>query len=177
MCRACTGLYAVTPDHHPIIKETLPGSVNSIGFSGHGLMQSPATGKLVVDGKATSIDISSLTVERFDGRSPLSEDAVIDWVSGVRYRMVSEATCRYRTQTARDGSAAVVVGQQERCFQRRSGEFFHSYLRGVEYGSSYSCHEYSVGTVLRHQGGLRKVRLTRSRRQGYRPLQDRSARL
>jgi sarcosine oxidase subunit beta len=80
--RAWAGLYAVTPDHHPIIEETLPGFINAIGFSGHGFMQSPATGELVaelvVDGEATSIDISSLTAERFEGGSPLSEGTVID---------------------------------------------------------------------------------------------------
>ncbi|MCD2204599.1 NAD(P)/FAD-dependent oxidoreductase [Halobacterium sp. KA-6] len=80
--RAWAGLYAVTPDHHPIIEETRPGFVNAIGFSGHGFMQSPATGQLVaelvVDGEATSIDISSLTSDRFEGGSPLSEGTVID---------------------------------------------------------------------------------------------------
>lgn len=80
--RAWAGLYAVTPDHHPIIEETRPGFVNAIGFSGHGFMQSPATGQLVaelvVDGEANTIDISSLTAERFEGGSPLSEGTVID---------------------------------------------------------------------------------------------------
>lgn len=80
--RAWAGLYAVTPDHHPIIEETRPGFVNAIGFSGHGFMQSPATGQLVAeivaDGEATSVDISSLTADRFDGGSPLSEGTVID---------------------------------------------------------------------------------------------------
>ena len=80
--RAWAGLYAVTPDHHPIIEESLSGFVNAIGFSGHGFMQSPATGQvvaeLIVDEEATSIDISSLTAERFEGGSPLAEGTVID---------------------------------------------------------------------------------------------------
>lgn len=76
--RAWAGLYAVTPDHHPIIEETRPGFVNAIGFSGHGFMQSPAAGQLVADGESTSINISSLTADRFEGGSPLSEGTVID---------------------------------------------------------------------------------------------------
>ncbi|PSQ16831.1 FAD-dependent oxidoreductase [Halobacteriales archaeon QS_8_69_26] len=66
-----SGLYAVTPDHHPIIEETLPGFVNAVGFSGHGFMHSPATGQLVtemiVDGEPRSVDISALGTDRFEG--------------------------------------------------------------------------------------------------------------
>ncbi|WP_254861559.1 NAD(P)/FAD-dependent oxidoreductase [Halovivax gelatinilyticus] len=80
--RAWAGLYAVTPDHHPIIEETVPGFVNAVGFSGHGFMQAPATGQLVAelvaDGAASSIDISMLSADRFEGGSPLSEGTVID---------------------------------------------------------------------------------------------------
>lgn len=63
------GLYAVTPDHHPIIEETLPGFVNAVGFSGHGFMHAPATGQLVaelvVDGTASTLDITDLGSHRF----------------------------------------------------------------------------------------------------------------
>jgi len=67
------GLYAVTPDHHPIIEETLPGFVSALGFSGHGFQHAPATGtlvaELVFDGHASLVDISRLESDRFeDGR-------------------------------------------------------------------------------------------------------------
>ncbi|NUE02769.1 FAD-binding oxidoreductase [Halorubraceae archaeon YAN] len=68
--RGWAGLYAVTPDHHPIIEETVPGFVNAVGFSGHGFQHAPATGKLVAEiiaeGAATTVDISQLTSDRFD---------------------------------------------------------------------------------------------------------------
>ncbi|XVH31144.1 NAD(P)/FAD-dependent oxidoreductase [Haloferacaceae archaeon DSL9] len=68
--RGWAGLYAVTPDHHPIIEETVPGFINAVGFSGHGFQHAPATGTLVselaVDGAADSIDIESLSSARFD---------------------------------------------------------------------------------------------------------------
>lgn len=67
--RGWAGLYAVTPDHHPIIEETLPGFVNAIGFSGHGFQHAPATGRLVtelaVDGSASLVDIDRLGSDRF----------------------------------------------------------------------------------------------------------------
>lgn len=71
------GLYALTPDHHPVIEETIPGFVNATGFSGHGFMQSPATGivvsEIVVDGMASTVDVSALTADRFDQGEPLHE--------------------------------------------------------------------------------------------------------
>ena len=43
------GLYEMTPDHNPVLGEhpALRGFVFANGFSGHGLMMSPATGKIV----------------------------------------------------------------------------------------------------------------------------------
>lgn len=71
------GLYAMTPDHHPIIEEVRPGFITAAGFSGHGFMQSPATGQvvteLIVDGSASLFDISQLTSDRFEQGNPLSE--------------------------------------------------------------------------------------------------------
>ncbi|WP_135854921.1 NAD(P)/FAD-dependent oxidoreductase [Halorussus salinus] len=67
--RGWAGLYAVTPDHHPIIEETAPGFVTAAGFSGHGFQHAPATGTLVaqlcLDGEASLVDVSSLSSDRF----------------------------------------------------------------------------------------------------------------
>ena len=80
--RGWAGLYAVTPDHHPIVEETVPGFVNAVGFSGHGFMQSPATGQvvaeLVLDGEASTVDVSALTADRFERGETLHEGTVID---------------------------------------------------------------------------------------------------
>ena len=69
------GLYEVTPDAHPILAQAraVAGFYIAAGFSGHGFQHSPATGKvmseLILDGKATTIDISMLDLERFaEGR-------------------------------------------------------------------------------------------------------------
>jgi len=76
------GLYEVTPDHHPILGE-LPGVKNfylATGFSGHGVMHAPATGKvmseLLTTGK-TSIDIRPLRYERFKENDLIKETHVI----------------------------------------------------------------------------------------------------
>jgi sarcosine oxidase subunit beta len=72
------GLYAVTPDYHPVIEESVPGFVNAVGFSGHGFMQAPATGRLVAeivhDGAPSLVDVSSLSADRFE-RGDLLPDA------------------------------------------------------------------------------------------------------
>lgn len=76
------GLYAVTPDHHPIIEETVPGLITAAGFSGHGFMQAPATGQVVaelaVDGESRTVDVSMLDRGRFDRGEALEEGTVID---------------------------------------------------------------------------------------------------
>ena len=68
--RGWAGLYAVTPDHHPIVECSAPGVVTAAGFSGHGFQHAPATGQLVaelcLDGEASLLDISRLARERFD---------------------------------------------------------------------------------------------------------------
>ncbi|RBI59434.1 FAD-binding oxidoreductase [halophilic archaeon] len=80
--RGWAGLYAVTPDHHPIIEESLPGLVNAVGFSGHGFMQAPATGKIVAElideDEVSLLDISQLTADRFDRGIHLEEGTVIN---------------------------------------------------------------------------------------------------
>lgn len=73
--RGWGGLYEITPDYHPILGQ-IPGVTGlycAVGFSGHGFMHAPITGKLlaelIIDGK-TSIDISPLSLTRFaEGRS------------------------------------------------------------------------------------------------------------
>ena len=65
------GLYENTPDHNPILGRhpELPNYVDASGFSGHGVMHSPATGMLmaeeILDGRAHSIDIDDLRIARF----------------------------------------------------------------------------------------------------------------
>jgi sarcosine oxidase subunit beta len=69
------GLYEETPDHHPILSEAraVKGFFIAAGFSGHGVMHSPATGKvmseIILDGKSKTVDVSMLDFERFaEGR-------------------------------------------------------------------------------------------------------------
>jgi sarcosine oxidase subunit beta len=80
-CRA--GLYENTPDHHAII-----GSSSEIenlyfccGFSGHGVMHSPASGRAIAEiilyGKAGFLDVSCLSLERFAAGEMLHETAFI----------------------------------------------------------------------------------------------------
>lgn len=75
--RGWAGLYAVTPDHHPVIEETVPGFITAAGFSGHGFQHAPATGQLVAEiaseGEARLVDISSLASDRFADGSLVSE--------------------------------------------------------------------------------------------------------
>jgi sarcosine oxidase subunit beta len=71
IARGWAGLYEISPDHHAILGKVpgVGGFILANGFSGHGFQHSPAVGKviaeLIVDGEATSIDISSLSIERF----------------------------------------------------------------------------------------------------------------
>ncbi|MFB6183883.1 MAG: NAD(P)/FAD-dependent oxidoreductase [Haloarculaceae archaeon] len=78
--RGWAGLYAVTPDHHPIVEETRPGLVNAVGFSGHGFQHSPATGRIVaqlcLDGAASLVDVSPLSSDRFEDGDGIEEHNV-----------------------------------------------------------------------------------------------------
>lgn len=79
-CRA--GLYENTPDHHAILGgcET-QGLYFANGFSGHGVMHSPATGRalseIILDGSASFLDVSCLRLERFAKGALLHETAFI----------------------------------------------------------------------------------------------------
>jgi sarcosine oxidase subunit beta len=71
--------YEMTPDDHPIVGGVpgTPGLYIAAGFSGHGFMHAPATAQLIVeemlDGKATALDITDLSIERFrSGRKPFT---------------------------------------------------------------------------------------------------------
>jgi sarcosine oxidase subunit beta len=81
--RAWAGLYEMTPDHHPILglAPGIGGFYLANGFSGHGVMHSPATGKIVADlilkGDTDLIDAKLLDYARFaDGRL-IEETAVL----------------------------------------------------------------------------------------------------
>jgi sarcosine oxidase subunit beta len=78
------GLYDTTPDHHAILGTVpeLQGFIMAAGFSGHGFMHSAAVGltlsELILNGKATSVDISPLHLSRFaNGGKGIEEVAVI----------------------------------------------------------------------------------------------------
>jgi sarcosine oxidase subunit beta len=81
--RAWAGLYEMTPDHHPILGEVpeLPGFFLANGFSGHGVMHAPATGKILSDliltGKTDLIDASLLNLSRFAEGRTIHETAVL----------------------------------------------------------------------------------------------------
>jgi len=82
--RAWAGLYEMSPDHHGIIGEfeESPGFYAANGFSGHGVMHAPATGKIVADlitsGKTTVVnDVSVLSPSRFKTGKLLHETALL----------------------------------------------------------------------------------------------------
>jgi sarcosine oxidase, subunit beta len=82
--RAWAGLYEMTPDHHCILGPVaaVPGFFLANGFSGHGVMHSPATGKVLADlilqGKTDVVDdVSVLSFERFARGELLHETAVL----------------------------------------------------------------------------------------------------
>jgi sarcosine oxidase subunit beta len=81
--RAWAGLYEMTPDHHPILGPVpeVPGFFLANGFSGHGVMHAPATGKILSDlilgGKTDLIDASLLNLARFAEGRMIKETAVL----------------------------------------------------------------------------------------------------
>jgi sarcosine oxidase subunit beta len=80
--RAWAGLYEMTPDHHPVLGSVpgVPGFWIATGFSGHGVMHSPATGKILADliltGSTTMIDAKLLDFNRFAEGRLIQETAV-----------------------------------------------------------------------------------------------------
>jgi glycine/D-amino acid oxidase-like deaminating enzyme len=78
--RGWAGLYEMTPDHNPVLGQhpALAGFIFASGFSGHGLMMSPATGKIVSEivrlGRSETFDIGVFAPDRFE-RGALVHDA------------------------------------------------------------------------------------------------------
>jgi len=81
--RAWAGLYEMTPDHHAIIgpAPNVEGLFFVNGFSGHGVMHSPASGciaaDLVLHGASKLMDAAPLGVDRFRTGELLEETAVL----------------------------------------------------------------------------------------------------
>jgi sarcosine oxidase subunit beta len=80
--RAWAGLYEMTPDHHPVLGAgPVGGFYFANGFSGHGVMHSPATGKILADlilkGTTDLIDAKLLDYARFAEGRQIEETAVL----------------------------------------------------------------------------------------------------
>ncbi len=81
--RSWAGLYEMTPDHHAIIgpAPNIKGLYFVNGFSGHGVMHSPASGRitadLIVKGDSELVDTTQIGVERFAEGRLLHETAVL----------------------------------------------------------------------------------------------------
>jgi sarcosine oxidase subunit beta len=81
--RAWAGLYEMTPDHHSILGPVpeLSGLYLANGFSGHGVMHAPATGKILADlilqGSTKLIDVETLSLRRFGEGKLIEETAVL----------------------------------------------------------------------------------------------------
>jgi sarcosine oxidase subunit beta len=80
---AWAGLYEMTPDHHPILGsvQQVSGLFLANGFSGHGVMHAPATGKILSDliliGHSQLVDTSLLNLERFAEHRLIEETAIL----------------------------------------------------------------------------------------------------
>jgi len=72
-----SGLYEMSPDRHAILGRWRDGIYLANGSSGHGVMHAPAIGHLlaevILDGRATTLDIDSLRPSRFaEGKAIVS---------------------------------------------------------------------------------------------------------
>ena len=92
------GILEHTPDKHPILG-TVPGHDGyflAVGFSGHGFQHSPIVGQVmaevILDGRASTVDISPLRFERF-AEGKLNEELMImlkpKWPSHYTEKLVS----------------------------------------------------------------------------------------
>ncbi len=82
--RAWAGLYEMSPDHHAILGEVaaVPGFYLANGFSGHGVMHAPSTGKilsdLILEGRTNVVsNVELLAYERFAKNELLHETAIL----------------------------------------------------------------------------------------------------
>jgi sarcosine oxidase subunit beta len=81
--RGWAGFYEVTPDDNPLLGFVgePDGLAVAAGFSGHGFMQGPAIGacmaELILDGAATTVDISAFRPSRFQEGALAQEHNVI----------------------------------------------------------------------------------------------------
>ena len=77
------GLYEMTPDRHPILGAVagLDGLYLANGFSGHGFQHAPIVGQLlaelIVEGRAHTVDVSALGLERFAAGRQIGETHVV----------------------------------------------------------------------------------------------------
>lgn len=77
------GLYEVTPDNHPIYGAVpeVSGYFVVAGFSGHGFMHGPVSGllmaEIILDGRATTLDVSKLDYQRFAENRLIREHNVL----------------------------------------------------------------------------------------------------
>ncbi len=80
--RCWAGMYAMSPDHHAILGPSpqVRGFYFANGFSGHGVMHSPATGRILADlilhGETSVIDAKDLNVQRFTEGRAIEETAI-----------------------------------------------------------------------------------------------------
>jgi glycine/D-amino acid oxidase-like deaminating enzyme len=81
--RCWAGLYEMTPDHHAILGPVpeVPGFFLANGFSGHGVMHAPATGKIISDlilkGQTEIADAHKLRLSRFAEGDLIHETALL----------------------------------------------------------------------------------------------------
>ncbi len=82
--RAWAGLYEMSPDHHAILGEVaaVPGFYLANGFSGHGVMHAPSTGRilsdLILEGRTKVVsNVELLSFERFAKNELLHETAIL----------------------------------------------------------------------------------------------------
>ncbi len=81
--RCWAGMYEMSPDHHAILGPApgVRGFYFANGFSGHGVMHSPATGRILADlifkGETHIIDAQDLNVQRFAEGRAIEETAIL----------------------------------------------------------------------------------------------------
>jgi len=75
------GLYEMTPDHNGIIDRITDRVYIAAGFSGHGLMMSIATGKLmselIMTGRFHTLDATRLSLGRFERNELIHDEAML----------------------------------------------------------------------------------------------------